>query len=201
MSEVISRDLGSFRDPSGYVFQHEARIFRAINESGYGNFHASNTSGVLQLGISNKLLIPFNIVNDETSKQLSKSIIGARGESAKLLIEHPKIPLISYPYEWVFSQLKDAALAHLDLQILLLKKDFELSDASAFNMQFFEGQMRHIDLLSVRPYMEGRPWEGYHQFCKQFLAPLVLESILGIPFQKLYRGLGEYIVKTVSIRV
>ena len=38
------------------------------------------------------------------------------------IIEHEKLDFISYPYEWTFNQLKDAAIFHLNLQIFLLEK-------------------------------------------------------------------------------
>jgi ribosomal protein L11 methylase PrmA len=116
---------------------------------------------------------------------------GARGETPVALLEHPRIPLISYPYEWTFPQLRDAALRHLELQLLALEHGFELSDASAYNMQFDQGLPLHVDVLSLRRYREGRPWEGYNQFCRQFLFPLLLESERGIPFQRWYRGQFE----------
>ena len=79
-------------------------------------------------------------------------------------------------------------MQHLDLQLLALTFDFELSDATAYNMQFDAGLPLHIDVSSLRRYKDGRAWEGYNQFCRQFLFPLLLESVAGLPFQRWYRG-------------
>src|SRR5690606_22151701 len=104
------------------------------------------------------------------------------------LIEHDRVPFISYPYEWSFSELKAAALHHLDLQIDLLKRDVVLSDATAYNVQFVGPDPVFIDLLSLRPYREGEFWQGHRQFCEQFLNPLILRSVLGVPHNAWFRG-------------
>jgi hypothetical protein len=85
-----------------------------------------------------------------------------------------QIPFISYPYEWCFSQLKDAALLTLRLQRLAMKHEMSLKDASSYNIQFVGGRPIMIDTLSFERYREGSPWVGYRQFCQHFLAPLAL---------------------------
>ena len=84
------------------------------------------------------------------------------------------IPYVSYPYEWCFSQLKDAALLTLDIQILSLSMGMELKDASAYNVQFIGTRPVFIDTLSFQRYEEGMPWIAYRQFCQHFLVPLAL---------------------------
>lgn len=176
---------GSFRDPSGYVFTHDDRIFRALGAKGSEEFDAARSSGLLEIACAKGLLIASMPVSDDV---LTEQFRGARGEVPERVIEHPRIPLITYPYEWTFEQLRDAALQHLELHLLALAHDFDLSDATAYNMQFTVGMPLHIDVLSLRRYREGHPWEGYNQFCRQFLAPLLLESVAGIQFQRWYRG-------------
>jgi len=90
------------------------------------------------------------------------------------VIQPERVPFISYPYEWSFSQLKDAALATLSLQKRALKYDMSLKDASAYNIQFVRGKPTLIDTLSFEKYKEGQPWIAYRQFCQHFLAPLAL---------------------------
>lgn len=176
---------GSFRDPSGYVFTHDDRVFRALGARGSEEFDAARSSGLLDIACERGLLIASASVS---SNMQTEQFRGARGEVLEQVIEHPRIPLITYPYEWTFEQLRDAALQHLELHLLALAHDFDLSDATAYNMQFNVGLPLHIDVLSLRRYRDGRPWEGYNQFCRQFLAPLLLESIAGVQFQRWYRG-------------
>lgn len=181
----LQRDPGSFRDPSGYVFSDGVRVFRSLSPAAQQEYDAALACGLLDAATERGLLIGSREV---ALAGFPMNVRGARGETPTRLLEHPRVPVISYPYEWTFSQLKDAALRHLELQLLALQQDFELSDATAYNMQFDAGDAVHIDVLSLRRYRPGRPWEGYNQFCRQFLFPLLIESSLGIPFQRIYRG-------------
>ena len=93
-----------------------------------------------------------------------------------------------FPYEWPFSVLKAAALLHLDLHLDLLERGVTLSDASAYNVQFRGARPLFIDILSLRRYREGEYWVGHRQFCEQFLNPLLLRALLGVPHNAWYRG-------------
>jgi ribosomal protein L11 methylase PrmA len=177
---------GSFRDPSGYVFRAGDRIFRSVYPSAAKNFGTLEKSGLLQRFIETGLILPAWTIALQPG--MEKAFSGPRGETPVRLIEHPFIPFITYPYEWCFSQLKDAALAHLDLQMAALEAGFVLSDATPYNMQFHAGRPVHIDILSLRPYREGELWQGHNQFCRMFLAPLLVEAWTGTGFQPLLRG-------------
>lgn len=182
----IQRDLGSFRDPGGYVFLEDARVVRAVMPVAAEQFKAVFDSGIIQQLAERGLMIGCEAI--DASPEMLGKYKGARGEDSAALYSHPKVDLISYPYEWVFSQLKDAAIAHLKLQMFALKRGYELSDATAYNMQFVDGKPIHIDVMSLRPYVEGAHWAGYNQFCRQFLLPLLLEAWAGVGFQGIYRG-------------
>jgi ribosomal protein L11 methylase PrmA len=110
------------------------------------------------------------------------------GPSNAYKVLHPEsIPFISYPYEWTFSQLKDAALIILQAQIKALNFGMTLKDASAYNVQFLRGQAVLIDTLSFEKYQEGEPWVSYRQFCQHFLAPLALMSYQHVGLGQLSR--------------
>ncbi len=180
------RDPGSFRDPSGYVFIDEDCVWRSVNPAAEALSRAILASGAIDHLMDRGGLIPTEIRPlVEAEKERFR---GARGEVPNLVMKHPRIPFISYPYEWTFSQLKDAALAHLDLQLFALERGVVLSDATPFNMQFLSDRIVHIDVLSLQPYVEGQPWAGYNQFCRLFLLPLLMEAWLGVAFQPLLRG-------------
>jgi aromatic ring-cleaving dioxygenase len=89
-------------------------------------------------------------------------------------LEPEQLTAISYPYEWCFSQLKDAALLTLDIAVQSLASGLTLKDATPFNIQFRNGQPVFIDTLSFDHYHPEAPWVAYHQFCQTFLAPLLL---------------------------
>jgi len=97
------------------------------------------------------------------------------------------VSFISYPYEWSFGQLKDAALATLSIQRRALKLGMSLKDASAYNIQFVRGKATLIDTLSFEAYKEGQPWVAYRQFCQHFLAPLALMALKDVRLSQLLR--------------
>jgi len=155
----------SFRDPSGYTFIQNKIIYRQINFSYKENYDFLMESGLYQKLVDQNLLISHE---DETLE---------RTESTAYKIIRPiQIPFISYPYEWSFSQLKDAALTTIKIQKLAMEYGMSLKDSSAYNIQFLSGKPIFIDTLSFEKYEEGKPWIAYRQFCKHFLAPLALMS-------------------------
>ncbi len=91
-------------------------------------------------------------------------------------IRPERIPMVSYPYEWCFSQLRDAALLTLRVQRRAMAFGMSLKDASAYNVQFRCGRPVFIDTLSFEPRRPG-PWLAYRQFCEHFYAPLLLWSL------------------------
>lgn len=163
---TINNKRGSFRDPSGFVFEKEGKLYRQINSRYKENYELLIGSGLYGKLVKEHLLI---------SHEEIKPDFPLSGEAYKILCPR-RIPFISYPYEWSFSQLKDAALAALKIQKIALEHGMSLKDASAYNAQFFEGRPVLIDTLSFEKYKEGEPWVAYKQFCQHFLAPLALAS-------------------------
>jgi ribosomal protein L11 methylase PrmA len=160
------------------VFTSENRIFRAIAPVAAAQFEASR--GVLNDLVATQRLVSF--------ADADPRVVNLPLESCAHLIEHPRLPIWSMPYEWSFSLLKDAALFHLDLHLDLLDRDFTLSDASAYNVQFVGPRPIFVDHLSIRPYQDGEFWLGHKQFCEQFLNPLLLRSFFDVSHNSWYRG-------------
>ena len=174
------KDQGSFRDPAGYVFEYNNRIIRIIKKLGADKFQDVISSDIINESIKNNFLINTKNVTSEFKNYLNNENC--------IFLEHQKIDYISYPYEWSFNQLKDAALFHLEFQLFLLDKNFILKDSSAFNIQFNGNKPIFIDALSIEKYKEGEYWKGHSQFLQQFLNPLLLKSIKGIDFNNWFKG-------------
>ena len=170
---------GSFRDPSASIFIFENRIIRKINKSGNEKINLFLSSKILEESIEQNYLVDTWIVDDQELKKKFNS---------EFLLEHKKVPFISYPYEWSFEQLKDAALHHLNFNIFLLEKNFQLSDATAYNIQFIGNKPIFIDAMSIEKYDVGSNWNGHNQFCEQFLNPLIINSRKKIFHNNWYRG-------------
>jgi len=155
----------SFRDPSGFVFVQENDIFRIVNHSYQANYDLLMSKLYPPLRQA-ELLIPHSEIDFDSTKNTTQY----------KLLQPEKIPFISYPYEWSFSQYQDAALTTLAIQRKALEHGMTLKDASAYNIQFHKGKPIFIDTLSFEKYEEGSPWVAYGQFCRHFLAPLALMS-------------------------
>ena len=170
----------SFRDPSGFVFFCEGICYRQINPVYKDNYDFFLASGLYEKLINERLLIPHETV-DPGHLPFS---------GGYQTIKPEPIPFISYPYEWCFTQYKNAALVTLTILKHALSHNMILKDANAYNIQFYQGQPIFIDTLSFERYQEGKPWVGYKQFCENFLGPLALMSYKDI---RLGRLLREYI--------
>jgi hypothetical protein len=169
---------GSFRDPSGYLFRHDGNIYRQVNESYRPDYELMMSSGFYAAVTKNGSFI--------SHEEIDPSSISGHRSAYKVLLPE-QLPFISYPYEWSFSQLKDAALLTLRIQKTALGCGLSLKDASAFNVQFLRGKPVFIDTLSLEKYSEGSPWVAYNQFCTHFLAPLALMSYCHQDLSKLLR--------------
>ena len=174
MSKVLS---ASFRDPSGFLFRCEGTLYRQINKVYANDYKLLNESGLYNRLIEKGLLIP----HTEADEKLAPT------QDVHCVIKPEFIPFISYPYEWSFSQLKDAALVTLRIQKMALKRGMTLKDASAYNIQFNQGKPVLIDTLSFTAYGEGQPWVAYRQFCQHFLAPLALMALKDVRLSALLR--------------
>jgi hypothetical protein len=104
------------------------------------------------------------------------------------VLRHEPIPVVSYPYEWTFSMLRDAAMLQLDLLSAALAEDMILKDSTPFNVQWRGRQPVFIDIGSFEALEQGDIWVGYRQFLRQYLYPLMLTANVGIPFQPWLRG-------------
>jgi hypothetical protein len=167
----------SFRDPSGFLFTQEGTLYRQVNRSYQDDYDLLMRSGLYERLVKSKKLIPHQEVD----------LTFPAAPEAYRVIQPERVDFISYPYEWCFSQLKDAALLTLSIQKTALKHGLCLKDASAYNIQFQQVRPILIDTLSFTPYREGEPWMAYRQFCQHFLGPLALIAYGDVRLSQLLR--------------
>ena len=173
---------GSYRDPRARVFFNRDRVLRAISPDASAAFRQARETGLLDELVSEGKLVPFWDV-EPGGAHLPPGL-----DTVGVLLEHERLPFISYPYEWAFTALKEAALLHLEIQLRALERNLKLIDASAYNIQFQGPWPVFIDHSSFGPYEEDEAWIGHRQFCEQFLNPLVLHARAGVPFNDWFRG-------------
>ena len=177
MTSDVQPLAASFRDPSGFLFTRQGVLYRQVNQLYRENYDRLMTSGLAEKLIRGGWLIPHTEVDAPP----------ADASLAYKVIRPELLDFISYPYEWSFSQLQDAALNTLAIQKMALESGMALKDASAYNMQFHHGRAVLIDTLSFEVYREGEPWVAYRQFCQHFLAPLALMAYTDVRLSQLLR--------------
>ncbi|MCE5277353.1 MAG: SAM-dependent methyltransferase [Planctomycetaceae bacterium] len=160
------RQAASFRDPSGFLFTRDGVLYRQVNHRYAQHYDLLMKSGLCDDLVGRGLML----AHEEAPADLA-----CEPPAYKVLQPQPA-DFISYPYEWCFSQLQDAALATLEIQSRAVEKGMTLKDASAYNIAFHRGRPVLIDTLSFEPMPQPRPWVAYRQFCQHFLAPLALAA-------------------------
>jgi ribosomal protein L11 methylase PrmA len=178
MISTTERNSASFRDPSGFVFRRKGEYYRQVNTVYGPEYDQLMSSGLYKQLTEARLLIPHEVESDAEI---------APDSSAYRILHPEQLDFISYPYEWCFSQLKDAALLTLQVQRLAMARGLSLKDASAYNVQFHRGRPLFIDTLSFEHYDEAKPWVAYRQFCQHFLAPLALMAHTDLSLSQLLR--------------
>ena len=165
-------DTGSFRDPASRVFHRGGDVYRMLSPEGLADWRALQASTPFTSWVGSGRLIGTEEVD----------LDGA------ITLRHERVPFWTYPYEWTFSMLKDAALLHLDLLEESLSNGLTMKDATPFNVQFVGTRPTFVDVGSFAAYEPGEPWLGYRQFCRQFLFPLMLRAHAGVDFGPMLRG-------------
>jgi hypothetical protein len=171
-------NLQSFRDPSGCVFVRDGSIYRSVFAPGAIEFEAVRDAGIYDKLIHAGWLLPHEEVRE----------FDFAPPGTVYCLRQQRLPMITYPWEWPFSLLKDAALLHLNMMEMLISEGFWLRDASAFNVQFDGNHARFIDTLSIGRRIHDSPWPAYRQFCSHFLAPLALGAYRDIRLLSLWRN-------------
>jgi hypothetical protein len=176
ISSIPGLEPGSFRDPDSRIFTAEGRVLRLLSEQGLADWRALSFSGLLD---------ELPIVG---TREVEAGVPEALHGGVAAVLEHDVIPFVSYPYEWTFSMLRDAALLQLELLRRSIEKGLILKDSTPYNVQFRGTEPVFIDVGSFEQLREGEPWAGYRQFCMLFLYPLLLQAWKDLPFQPWLRG-------------
>lgn len=181
----------SFRDPAGFMYTQGGDLRRQVNLVYREHYDRLMASGLYDELVGARLLIP----HEELASQ------GREPARAYKVIRPEPVEFISYPYEWSFSQYRDAALVTLEVQRRALARGMTLKDCSAYNVQFHRGRPVFIDTLSFEVQREGEPWVGYRQFCEHFLAPLALMAMRDHRLNQLCRTNIDGISLDLAVRL
>ncbi|MBI2212517.1 MAG: methyltransferase [Acidobacteria bacterium] len=174
-------DPGSFRDRSSRVVRHDGRVLRVLSEQGKEDWEALRSTRFFARAMEQRRIVATSPAAD------GDAVLSALpGWSA--VLEHERVPFVSYPYEWSFGMLREAALLQLELLLEALEEGFTIKDSSPYNVQWQGARPLFVDVGSFERLAPGEPWVGYLQFCQLYLYPLLLTSLRNVPFQPLLRG-------------
>lgn len=181
-ADNISIEAGSFQDRTSRIVYRDEKIYRVLNRQAFENWERFADTRLYRNTRKDGRLVGTRLVTSPGFDNPFPEI------EAAAILEHDRIPVVSYPYEWPFGMLKDAALLHLDLLGEALDENFTIKDATAYNVQWQGVKPVFIDTPSFEPLPEGQAWIGYRQFCQMFLYPLMLQAYREIAFHPWMRG-------------
>jgi SAM-dependent methyltransferase len=176
---VTAYEPGSFRDPDSAVFTAEGKVLRGLSGQA-----AADWDRLRATDFFGRLTGSGQIVR--TTVHEGDAPPSPRGQPWAQVLEHERIPVVSYPYEWPFAMLRAAAALHLEVLAAALDEGLSLKDGTAYNVQFVGARPTFIDIGSFEP--STGPWPGYRQFCQTMLFPLLVQAHVGVPYQPLLRG-------------
>ncbi len=195
MRASIDRDAGSFRDPDSWIFNAGDRILRRIPKDLVDLIGRPDVATFLKSEVTAGRLIESVAVSEQDAAKLGLEPAGDGGA----YLSHPRLPFVSYPYEWSATMLADAARLTLDLQCGLLPLGVELKDATAFNVLFSQGRPVFVDWGSFRTPFRPDIWYALGQFQRMFLHPLLLKAARGsTPTQCFLSNLDGVPLSTVA---
>ena len=182
LTPVLAFDSGSFRDRSARVFHSNGEVFRTLSAESYDTWCRVSREPFFQ-----RLMCSGKIV-DSRELTLEEAARFEAPDSTVAILRHERIPFVSYPYEWSFGMLRQAALLHLEIQADALNSGLILKDASPYNVQFRGACPVFIDIGSFVALAPGEPWSAYRQFCELMLFPLLLQAYRRVDLQPVLRG-------------
>ena len=185
---MLTADGGSFRDPSGrvYVFEDsggERRVVRGLTAAS-----ATTVEKLLAETFFQQMHDDGDVAHTRFASPDDEVAAAVMEHGWASAVEHVPVEFLTWPYEWPFSMLQDAALLQLRLLATAVESGWMLKDATPFNIQWVGTRPVFVDIPSFVPRQDGEYWQGYRQFCSLFLIPLMLTAHLRIPYQPLLRS-------------
>lgn len=150
-------DPFKMRDPGGRVEIYADKVIRRLRND-IGAYQFLNSSACSKLVRQSKLI----------------EFVQRNG-----VLESRLVPFVTFPHEWSDYQFRAAANLTLDIGEEIIGSDFELKDASAWNIIFEGTQPIFCDHLSFRKIVSPR-WWALGQFARHFILPLYVSRETGI---------------------
>jgi SAM-dependent methyltransferase len=179
----VTREPGSFRDPSNGVLESDGAVYRFFKGESANDFTA-----FLKTDLHKDLTASGALIESERIERAAAPALYEAFSGIDLVVEHPRIPFVSYPYEWPFEMLRAAGELQIELTRRAFLHGYNIKDATPYNIQFRGAEPVFIDAGSFEKRRPGTSWRAYSQFCRMFLNPLLLQAASGVPFQPWLRS-------------
>lgn len=173
----FSGEPGSFRDRHARVLYRDGCVFRALSAKALRHWEMLAATRFFERFRASGRIVATEAVSTPACPP------GWSG-----LLRHETIPFVSYPYEWPFGMLQDAARLQLELLLAALDEGLSLKDATPYNVQWRGCDAVFIDVASFEPERPGHPWIAHGQFLRLFLYPLMLQAYKNCDFHPWLRG-------------
>jgi hypothetical protein len=153
-------------------------IYRELSRAQYDEVKSILENKGIQNLILQKNIVPTWVKEDVSDTEKSYILL--------LIQEKPR--MVSYPFEWSFHMLKDAALLYLTVVKECMKLNLSLNTGRANSVLFLNGKMQFNDVLEITNSSSEDLWPGYREFLETFLFPLLFNSKFGVDFSIWWRG-------------
>ena len=159
--EEIEKNIGWNRDPVGFLFFKDDKVYRAINNSSIAEVQKLFDSGLVD-ELNREEVIPRTTISNYCL------------DGYDLVLEHERIIVVSYPPEWSFTMLKDAALTVIRANKILFKYGYETKDAHNYNILFDGTKPKFVDFGSFAVRVHKKYWICRDEFVRFYIYPLYM---------------------------
>jgi SAM-dependent methyltransferase len=159
----------TFRDPAGSLTLNDTHALRTIR--------GEASAAVLEF-----LASPLRERLESSGEMVATTLAETGQTDRPLQLQHPRIAIITYPWEWTPGQWLAAAELTLTLCEQALDDGWILKDATPLNILFVGPRPVLVDVLSFERHVPGNSiWLAYGQYMRTFLLPLLMNRLLHWP--------------------
>ena len=151
----------------GRVFRWNGKLFRAIRAEHNKAVQRLFSSGLIEALVKEGVFVHSRITDYEI-------------DGFELVVEHQIVDIVSYPREWSFSMLKDAAFLVLRINEIANEFGYQTNDCHPYNV-LFDGEMPlYIDLGSFIPFQQKElSLLSLDQFLRSYYYPIKIWASVG----------------------
>lgn len=150
-----------------------------------GRLHFEDNKAIREL--VNGIATPVFLLSDAASQLVRGGKLIQYDVDSVGRIVSPKYPFVSLPFEWCDTQLHAAAELTIEISSSLYPHQYELKDASVWNIIFDGTNPIFCDHLSFQA-ITTKQWWAFGQFVRHFSLPLGVSNSRGIKAYKIFRS-------------